>query len=466
MNKKQSKREQDESSEEEECQEEMKQSDSQTCSLDTKHARMAEISKTLQTKLLEWYHKNKRTLPWRKELTDSNLNDAQYLNQRAYEVWISEIMLQQTRVEAVKDYYIKWMKKFPTVKDLAQSDEETVLGLWSGLGYYSRAKNIFITAKEIVNNKEGLFPTNQKGLLALKGIGEYTAGAISSIAFGKREALVDGNVMRVLARLQSYGEPINQRNAIQSFWKWAKLILPEQGDVNIVYSDFNQALMEFGALVCVPKSPKCESCPLQSICKAYEDKQNKIIDSVEIYPQKKKKAAQKLETVISVIIKNHKNQYLMVKKVDGGLLANLWHFPCVKTTSEDSKSYVGEFITYMKESKLLKRQLEVYGVEFEKESLFELCGSYEHVFSHIRQTHYIYKLKTNNNSSVSVGQIESSADTVTWMSEEEMQDAALSTLVRNVFSVYKKGTSSGQKRKRNEIKDTSQQQAITKFFKK
>ena len=206
--------------------------------------------------LLSWYRANKRDLPWR-------------LNADPYRVWVSEIMLQQTRVEAAKDYYLRFLTALPTVFDLAACEEERLLKLWEGLGYYSRARNLQKTAKIIVEKYGGEFPKTQKELRALPGIGEYTAGAIGSIALYQRTPAVDGNVFRVMSRLTENPTDISEPKYREYLTEKLAEIYPEEG---VACSEFTQSLMELGALVCKPQTPDCELCPLKEICRAYAHK--------------------------------------------------------------------------------------------------------------------------------------------------------------------------------------------------
>jgi len=198
-------------------------------------------------KLLHWYSENRRDLPWRH-------------NPTPYRVWISEIMLQQTQVKTVVPYYNRFLKQFPDVESLARSSEQNVLKHWAGLGYYSRARNLHRAARDIVGI-HGTFPTEHDEILALPGIGRYTAGAICSIALNQPRPIVDGNIRRVLIRLNAIRRKVSE----SYFWDLMKRLLPER---NI--SSFNQAMMELGALICLPFQPNCMQCPLKSLCKAWE----------------------------------------------------------------------------------------------------------------------------------------------------------------------------------------------------
>ena len=202
--------------------------------------------------LLKWYQLNKRDLPWRR-------------TKDPYHIWVSEIMLQQTRVEAVKPYYTRFLQTLPTVTDLAEADEETILKLWEGLGYYSRVRNMQKAAIQIMDEHNGIFPANYQKLLKLKGIGPYTAGAVGSIAFGLAVPAIDGNVLRVMSRIAADAEDISLQSTKILWEERIKEIMPEEHP-----GDLNQALMELGATVCLPNgAPKCEICPVRKYCEAY-----------------------------------------------------------------------------------------------------------------------------------------------------------------------------------------------------
>ena len=209
---------------------------------------MNNISNTL----IEWYEDNKRDLPWRHEPSP-------------YQVWISEIILQQTRVSQGLSYYLRFTEKWPTVEALAQASEEEVLKLWQGLGYYSRARNLHQCAKQVVERHGGSFPADYDQLKGLKGIGSYTAAAIASIAFNLPHAVVDGNVYRVLSRLYDIDTPINNSEGMEAFASAANELLDRQRP-----GLHNQAMMEFGALLCTPQNPDCLHCPVQAHCLAFD----------------------------------------------------------------------------------------------------------------------------------------------------------------------------------------------------
>jgi len=259
---------------------------------------------TLQTRLLNWYHKNKRTLPWR----DGYRADP-------YAVWVSEIMLQQTRVETVIPYFEKWMKLFPNVRALAKASERKVLNAWEGLGYYSRARNLHKAAKIVTKHHGGKLPRDLDLLLELPGIGHYTVGAIASIAFGMDEPALDGNLKRVYTRLFNVSASVDSSAGEKILWEIARENLPK-GKVG----DFNQALMDLGATICIPKNPRCAVCPVVKNCKAYKS------GTQGLRPlRKRKKDVPQYIHVAGVIIKDKK--VLLSQRPSNGLLGGMWEFP-------------------------------------------------------------------------------------------------------------------------------------------
>lgn len=269
-----------------------------------------------------WYKENARALPWRLDVTP-------------YHVWVSEIMLQQTRVEAVKPYYERFMNELPDIKALAECAEDKYLKLWEGLGYYSRVRNLHAAAIQIMNEYEGQMPSEYAELLKLKGIGSYTAGAISSIAFGKKQPAVDGNVLRVIMRLYGYDWDI----AKEDTKKKVEQLLFEWYELNGVESaTLTQALMELGALVCVPNgAPHCEACPWKADCKTYEE------ENWDAIPVKTGKKPRRIENLTVFILQNQEGIHFG-KRGEKGLLAGLYEFPnTVGHLSQD------EAIAYLKE---------------------------------------------------------------------------------------------------------------------
>jgi A/G-specific adenine glycosylase len=262
------------------------------------------------TKIIGWYHQNKRDLPWR------NTNDA-------YKIWLSEIILQQTRVSQGLPYYVNFVTAFPTVKDLANSDEQEVLKLWQGLGYYSRARNLHSTAKFVLENHQTIFPNSYNELLKLKGIGTYTAAAIASFSANEPVAVVDGNVFRVLSRVFNITYDISQNSTKKYFIELAqKLLSSTQPNLH------NQAIMEFGALQCVPKNPNCSDCVFKYSCEAYK---LKIVSEL---PVKLKKIKITKRFLSYVLIHDASGNYIVKKRTENGIWKNLYEFPCVESETE------------------------------------------------------------------------------------------------------------------------------------
>ncbi|HKM03524.1 MAG TPA: A/G-specific adenine glycosylase [Lachnospiraceae bacterium] len=262
--------------------------------------------KKLVQPLLSWYDNHARVLPWREEPTP-------------YRVWVSEIMLQQTRVEAVKPYFERFIKALPTVEELSNISEDELLKLWEGLGYYNRARNLQKAAKKIMTEYNGCVPDEYDDLLKLPGIGSYTAGAVSSIAFGKGHAAVDGNVLRVFARVNADDSNVLNSLVKKSLEKRIEEIIPLDRA-----GAFNQALMELGAMICVPNgTPKCVECPWQAFCIAKE--QGNILD----YPKKISKKARTIEEKTILIIRDE-NKTAIRKRPNKGLLAGMYEFPTLE----------------------------------------------------------------------------------------------------------------------------------------
>lgn len=259
-------------------------------------------AQAVQNRLLQWFDVHARTLPFR------GVRDP-------YAIWVSEIMLQQTQVATVVPYYQRFMKRFPTVRTLAAAPLDVVLKLWQGLGYYSRARHLHKAAHMIVSQYDGAFPDTPEALMALPGIGRYTAGAIASIAFDRRVPVLDGNVMRVLARLYRCRDNPKTTAGQRRFWHLAETLVPKHR-----CGDFNQALMELGATVCTPKTPDCAHCPLQSLCQAYAHKEQDTL------PRRPKAAATPHYTVaVGLVFKEGK--LLIDKRKDNTMLGGLWELP-------------------------------------------------------------------------------------------------------------------------------------------
>jgi A/G-specific adenine glycosylase len=257
--------------------------------------------------LINWYLQNKRDLPWRKT-TD------------AYQIWLSEIMLQQTRVAQGMPYFFAFTKEFPTVFDLANASEEQVLKLWQGLGYYSRARNLHKTAQYVANELNGIFPQNYQDLLKLKGVGEYTAAAIASFSYNEAVPVVDGNVFRILSRYFDIESDIALPATKKEFTALADELMPRDNP-----SIFNQAIMEFGALQCVPKSPNCNICVFNDSCAALQKKK------VDVLPFKSKKIKVTNRFFNYLILEDIDGNTLIQKRTSKGIWHNLYEFPLLET---------------------------------------------------------------------------------------------------------------------------------------
>ena len=295
----------------------------------------------IPTPLLLWYRANKRDLAWRN-------------NPTPYRVWVSEIMLQQTRVEAVKEYYARFMQALPDVEALAFCEEEKLLKLWEGLGYYSRARNLQKAAKIIVQQYGGQFPFSVEELKALPGIGSYTAGAIASIAFGQPTAAVDGNVFRVASRLEENPTVISDPKYRKYLERELSSVYPEEKEG---CADFTQSLFELGALICKPQNPDCAKCPLNGLCRAYQN------GTTAVYPVLPKKKEKRIERVYVFLIQTP--QGFCIRRREEGVLKGMNEFPSyVASFGETPEDILNEWGMY--EFTEIKR------------------GDFTHIFTHIR----------------------------------------------------------------------------------
>tara|TARA_R110001583_G_scaffold61034_2_gene180866 strand:+ start:7755 stop:8795 length:1041 start_codon:yes stop_codon:yes gene_type:complete len=276
--------------------------------------------------LVNWYLHNKRNLPWRATMNP-------------YYIWLSEIILQQTRVDQGMSYYFKFVENFPTVNELALASEEQVLKLWQGLGYYSRARNLHFSSKYIMNELHGEFPTTYNELIKLKGVGDYTASAIASICFNEATAVVDGNVYRALSRYFGISTPINSTKGIKEF----KLLAQQLIDVKNP-GTHNQAVMEFGARMCKPQNPDCNKCPLSDSCVALSSKLIKEL------PVKEKKLKIKNRYFNYIVIQTEDNKTKLNKR-EKGIWLNLYEFPLIETLNIIDEN---QLIAHEKFSELFK----------------------------------------------------------------------------------------------------------------
>ena len=266
---------------------------------------------TFSNTIINWYQDNKRSLPWRD-------------TKNPYFIWVSEVILQQTRVAQGYNYYLNFIDAFPTIQALALAHQDNVLKLWQGLGYYSRARNMHAAAKQVVNDFGGIFPSTYHDIIKLKGVGEYTAAAIASFANNLPHAVVDGNVFRVLARYYGLEIPINTAKAKKLFTELANEILDKKNA-----AIHNQAIMEFGALQCIPVAPNCELCPLLDTCIAYKN------NLVSLLPIKEKKLKIKQRYFNYFIIINKGTTYIE-QRPEGDIWQGLYQFPIIETDTEKS----------------------------------------------------------------------------------------------------------------------------------
>ncbi|SDZ73681.1 A/G-specific DNA-adenine glycosylase [Desulfuromusa kysingii] len=313
--------------------------------------------------LLAWYGQSGRNLPWR------NTRDP-------YRIWLSEIMLQQTTVSAVIDYYQRFLEKFPTVETLAATSLEHVIDLWAGLGYYSRARNLHTAAKMVVEQFHGRFPEDVESLQQLPGVGRSTAGAISALAFDQRAAILDGNVRRVLCRLFALQEPPRSSQAEKQLWRWSEQLTPAEQ-----VHDYTQAIMDLGAMICVPRNPLCHQCPAVGICQAHK------LELAQSLPLKG--ASKKIPTRYEIaLLINHQDRYLLRRRIITGFLGGMWEFPTLSMTAEEDP----------------EKKLQLLLSDFALTGAATKLGSIEHVYSHFRLHSDAYHIKIDNFSHLSEGE--------------------------------------------------------------
>ena len=315
----------------------------------------------LASKLLRWYRVHARTLPWRG-------------HPNPYAVWVSEIMLQQTRVEAVIPYFEKWMERFPSVQSLADASEQDVLNLWEGLGYYSRARNLHKSAKIVASEFDGKLPRSVDALRKLPGIGRYTAGAIASMAFGLDEPTLDANIRRVFARLFNVEIPADFTEGEKILWQLAANNLPK-GKAG----DFNQALMDLGATICLPKNPRCKTCPLNAMCQSH------ALGLQEARPVLKPKAevphvVHAAAVIVGRICNPPKDTVLLSKRPSHGLLGGMWEFPNGPVSGDPARGL----------SKALKTGYSLHV------RAGEALGIIQHAYTHFRVTVHVFSADLND----------------------------------------------------------------------
>ncbi|MDN6699659.1 MAG: A/G-specific adenine glycosylase [Tetragenococcus koreensis] len=361
-----------------------------------------------QTTLLDWYHQNKRNLPWR---ADTN----------PYKVWISEIMLQQTRVDTVIDYYYRFMEEFPTVKSLAEANEEKLLKVWEGLGYYSRARNLKVAATQIQENFNGEFPQTVEGIRSLKGIGPYTAGAIASISFGLPEPAIDGNVMRVISRLFGVEEDIAKASTYKIFDQILRAIISYENP-----GDMNQALMEVGATVSTPAAKECPEW-LKPFCYACAH------DEHDKFPVKSKKAKPKDVYYLAGVIENKEHEHLLIQRPENGLLAKMWHYPLEEV--EPRKYQEFKQLWQKEDSKQLSLDLVAEDTVPELFSGWPVVwqkrhfGEVTHVFSHLKWHILIFYGRTQTEFLPEHGK---------WLDEQSFSDLVFPKVQQKIVQQFNK----------------------------
>lgn len=345
--------------------------------------------------LLGWYRVHQRTLPWRQTPTP-------------YRVWVSEIMLQQTQVVTVIPYFERWMARFPDVRALAEASTEDVLALWSGLGYYRRAHFLHKAARQLVAHHDGQLPESVEGLLTLSGVGRYTAGAIASIAFNRRAPIVDGNVIRILCRIFGIdGDPRGGANQ-KRLWALAEALIPE-GQAR----DFNQSMMELGALVCSPRNPDCQSCPASRWCVALAE------DRIAQLPQPpRRKKRRRMVLAVGLLRDPLTGHVLLLQRPDEGLFAGLWEMPSAELATlprvTDGDAPYQEALT---------KALEGMGVSA---TLGASLGRHEHVLTHIKMIVHPMVATLHSSTPPPLG------PAARWVAPEALSSLPLSALTRGL----------------------------------
>jgi A/G-specific adenine glycosylase len=339
-------------------------------------------------KLLAWYSLNARVLPWRG-------------HPDPYAVWVSEIMLQQTRVETVIPYFYRWMERFPTIAVLAGASEQEVLQAWEGLGYYSRARNLHRAAKKVVSEYGGKLPSNRKELETLAGVGKYTAGAIASMAFGQDEAALDGNIRRVLSRIFNMSLPARSPQGERQLWELARSTLPTGRA-----GDYNQALMDLGASICLPRSPACLICPLNSLCQAFQlgvQEQRPVLDAKPAVPH----------YIVTAAIIHRSGKILIARRPSEGLLGGMWEFP-------GGKLEPGEELP-----EGLQREIrEELGVAVAVEEPF---GVYRHGYTHFKVTLHAFFCRLLEGEPLPL-----EASELRWVTSSELADFPMGKIDRQI----------------------------------
>jgi A/G-specific adenine glycosylase len=350
---------------------------------------------------LSWYDQNARRLPWRGE------GDP-------YRIWISEIMLQQTRIETMIPYYQRWLERFPTLQDLANASLQDVLHIWEGLGYYSRARHLHRAARMILDDLDGHFPSDRDGLAKLPGVGRYTAGAIASIAFGQDEPALDGNIRRVFSRVMDLQVPARSKDGESLLWQFAADHLPPGRA-----GDYNQALMDLGSAICTPRAPACLICPLANLCEANR------LGVQEERPIKHPRPAVPHYLVTAAVIQRN-GLVLIARRPEKGLLGGMWEFP-------GGKVEPGEELP----AGLQREIQEELAVEIE---VGEHFGIYEHAYTHFRVTLHAFLCRLLAGEPQAI-----EASDLRWITPAEMKDYPMGKIDRQIAKNLEKW---GEKKER------------------
>uniref|UniRef100_A0A8C8SMC8 Adenine DNA glycosylase n=1 Tax=Pelusios castaneus TaxID=367368 RepID=A0A8C8SMC8_9SAUR len=436
--------------------------------------------------LLAWYDKCKRDLPWRK-LAASEADP----NRRAYAVWVSEVMLQQTQVATVIDYYTRWMQKWPTLQALAEASLEDVNELWAGLGYYSRGKRLQEAAQKVVSELAGQMPRTAEELQKLlPGVGRYTAGAIASISYGQATGVVDGNVIRVLCRVRCIGADSSSPAVADRLWDLANALVDP-----VRPGDFNQAVMELGATVCTPRAPLCAECPVKHLCRARCRVEKELqlaskrllgevasscpqVPAVEEcaaaaaghcslcppaaepwdsslgvanFPRRVAKKPPRAERTATCVLERRgprgESEYLIVQRPSSGLLAGLWEFPSLP---------LGPGLMEKQQREALLGHIQAWAGDAVARRHLRHVGEVVHIFSHIHQTYVVYSLLLGGEAETASGRQdeELGRPASRWVTQAEFQKSAVSTAMKKVWKACERqscegrGPGKGSKRKR------------------
>ena len=358
------------------------------------------LNSTIQSRLLAWAETGLRDLPWRRDRTP-------------YRVWVSEIMLQQTRVETVIPYFYRWMQAFPTIWALAKADLGEALKCWEGLGYYARCRNLHRAAQMLVQERGGKLPDSREELLALPGIGPYTVGAVLSLAFGQDAAVLDGNVRRVLSRLYAIDDDPEEATARhrlrQRLWDMAEALVPPGRA-----GQFNEALMDLGAMICTPRGPRCPACPLNEVCRAY------ATGDPEGYPPPRRRAPTPHHDVTAGVIWRGEKLLLAQRPLDG-LLGGMWEFP-------GGKQEPGETLV-----ECLERELgEELGIEVDVGQQLTVV---RHAYTHFRVTVYAFECRYRSDRDPTALAVHDWR----WVTPDELDDYALPVVDRKIAAIVREG---------------------------